>query len=107
MYFNSMLGAGIFLSTLLMVVTFGSPVFASTAANQNNSTRSNNVSADISDVVKLIQSAKNNAGAALSSMEGGTQCGGPCIKVALDKLILIQGQLRLALSILGNTSGAS
>jgi hypothetical protein len=103
MYFNSMLGAGIFLSTLLMVVTFGGPVFASTAANQNNSTRSNNVS----DVVKLIQSAKNNAGAALSSMEGGTQCGGPCIKVALDKLILIQGQLRLALSILGNTSGAS
>ena len=40
----------------------------------------------------------------LSSMEGGAQCGAPCVQVALDKLNLIQGQLRMALSILGNTS---
>jgi hypothetical protein len=54
-------------------------------------------SSSISDVVKLVQSARNNAGAALSSLEDGAQCGGPCVKVALDKLNLIQGQLRMSL----------
>ena len=60
MFFNPMIGTGFFLSTLLIVVIFGGPVFASTSSNQTNSTQSN----DISDVVSLLQSARDNAGAA-------------------------------------------
>jgi hypothetical protein len=99
MYLNPIIGTGIFLSMMLTAATFSSTASASAATSSNNSTQPN-----LSIIVKTIQSAKNNAGTALSAMEGGTQCGITCIKVEADKLHLIQAQLQMVLMMLGNFS---
>jgi hypothetical protein len=100
MNLSTVLVTGFLFGTLLIAVSICNYAFASTQANQKNSK-------DMSKsggLIGILTAAKNNTGQALGSLEGGAQCGFECIRVAAQKLNLVNDELKMALSILNNTS---